>query len=90
MKVPARIFKLGLPYRADKNMRKQIKATALVTGGAKRLGHAVALHLAEQGYNIAIHYHKSKDEAMKTAEAIYKKGRRCELFSCNLAKKNRH
>lgn len=58
--------------------------TAFITGGAKRLGHAVALHLAAQGYNIALHYNSSKPEAMKTAQAIYKKGRRCELFACDL------
>jgi pteridine reductase len=60
------------------------KGTALVTGAAKRLGHEVALHLASQGYNIALHYHQSKKEAMTTAQAIYKKKVRCELFSCDL------
>jgi len=61
------------------------RKTAFVTGGAKRLGHAVALHLAGQGYNIALHYHDSKSEAMATAQAIYKKRVRCELFCCDLA-----
>lgn len=66
-------------------MKKQAKQTALVTGGAKRLGHAAALHLADKGYNIALHYNESKPEAMKTAQLLYKKGVRCELFSCDLA-----
>ncbi len=67
-------------------MKKSSKSqTALVTGGAKRLGHATALHLAAQGYNIALHYHESKSEAVKTAQAIGKKGVRCALFSCDLA-----
>ena len=30
--------------------------TALVTGGAVRLGRSIALHLAGRGYNIALHY----------------------------------
>lgn len=59
--------------------------TALVTGAAKRLGRAAALHLAGQGYNIALHYNSSKAQAMDTAQAIYKKGVRCELFACDLA-----
>ena len=43
---------------------------ALVTGGAKRLGRAVALALAEKGMNIAIHYHNSKIEALELAKVI--------------------
>lgn len=37
--------------------------TALITGAAKRLGKAVAQHLASQGWNIAIHYNTSETEA---------------------------
>jgi NAD(P)-dependent dehydrogenase (short-subunit alcohol dehydrogenase family) len=62
----------------------KIQGTALVTGAAKRLGRHVALHLARQGYNIALHYHHSKAEAMATAKEIYKTGARCELFHCDL------
>ncbi len=61
------------------------KPTALVTGGAKRIGREIALHLAGQGYNIALHYNSSKAEAMSTAQAIFKKNVRCELFCCDLA-----
>ncbi|MBF0503790.1 MAG: SDR family oxidoreductase [Candidatus Omnitrophica bacterium] len=66
-------------------MPSKIKGTALVTGGAKRLGRQVALHLAKQGYHIALHYHHSKADAMATAACIYKKRMRCELFCCDLA-----
>jgi len=65
-------------------MSSKIKGTALVTGGAKRIGREVALHLAQQGYHIALHYHHSKAQAMATAAAIYKIGMRCELFCCDL------
>ena len=37
--------------------------TVLVTGAAKRLGRAIALDLAGAGWNVAIHYHGSADEA---------------------------
>jgi pteridine reductase len=38
-------------------------ATALVTGGARRIGRAVALSCAAAGMNVVVHYRKSKDEA---------------------------
>ena len=56
------------------------RGAALVTGAAKRIGREVALHLAREGYQIALHYHRSKSEAMSTAQAIYKTGAACELF----------
>lgn len=43
---------------------------ALVTGGAKRLGKAIVLALAERGYRVAIHAHRSANEAEQIAEQI--------------------
>jgi NAD(P)-dependent dehydrogenase (short-subunit alcohol dehydrogenase family) len=40
-----------------------MKKTALITGAAKRIGKAMASHLASQGWNIAIHYNSSDIEA---------------------------
>jgi NAD(P)-dependent dehydrogenase (short-subunit alcohol dehydrogenase family) len=40
-----------------------MKKTALITGAAKRVGKAMAHHLASQGWNIAIHYNTSSAEA---------------------------
>lgn len=44
--------------------------TALVTGGARRLGRTIALALAERGATVVIHYRSSADEADATAEAV--------------------
>ena len=41
--------------------------TVLVTGGAKRLGREIALALAAGGWQVAVHYRHSRDEAQATA-----------------------
>lgn len=66
-------------------MAKRKKGTALITGGAQRIGKSIALHLARTGYTIALHYHTSITQAQKTAQEINAKGGRCRLFPCNLS-----
>ncbi len=66
-------------------MKHKSKGTALVTGAGKRLGRQMALALAAQGYNIALHYHRSKAEAMSAARDIDKRQVCCELFTCDLS-----
>lgn len=65
--------------------RPILKKAALVTGGAKRIGRHLALHLAGMGYDIALHYRRSRRDAEKTAREIRKKGVRCELFCADLS-----
>jgi NAD(P)-dependent dehydrogenase (short-subunit alcohol dehydrogenase family) len=58
--------------------------TVLVTGAAKRLGRAIALDLAQDGWDIALHYNASDEEAGETAKAIAAMGRRVELLKADL------
>lgn len=58
--------------------------TALITGGAKRIGRTIALALAEEGFDIALHYGRSEEAAREAANAIEDQGRSCRLFQCNL------
>ncbi|HAC66365.1 MAG TPA: short-chain dehydrogenase [Cyanothece sp. UBA12306] len=60
-----------------------MKGTALVTGGAIRLGRAFALGLAELGYNVAIHFHESQLAAEATIAEIRRLGVECEGFQAN-------
>jgi len=61
---------------------------ALVTGGAKRIGKAIALSLAEAGYDIALHYNHSESEAKQLAAEITALGRACELIKADVASSN--
>ena len=54
--------------------------TALVSGGAVRLGRSIALHLAGRGYNIALHYASSRESAEQTAEETRKLGVQCKIY----------
>src|SRR5258707_2259572 len=56
----------------------------LVTGAAKRLGRAVALRLACEGADVAVHYGKSEAEAREVVAEIEKSGRRGAAFSAEL------
>jgi NAD(P)-dependent dehydrogenase (short-subunit alcohol dehydrogenase family) len=46
------------------------KPRALVTGAGRRLGRAMALHLAGRGHDVAVHYNASAHEAEAVAEEI--------------------
>lgn len=60
------------------------KKCALVTGGAKRIGKAIALGLARAGADVVITYRNSVAEAVQTAEAIEKLGRRAVILECDV------
>lgn len=60
------------------------RPAALVTGGAVRLGRAIALALAAAGYDVALHYGASAEAAAQTAAEIRALGARCELFPLDL------
>ena len=60
------------------------RRAALVTGGARRIGAAIARALARNGYDIALHYLTSEEEAQRTAGEIEAMGRGCRLFRCDL------
>ena len=47
---------------------------ALVTGGARRIGQAIALALADRGADVALSYRTSAREARATLEAIHRRG----------------
>ncbi len=58
---------------------------ALVTGAGRRLGREIALGLARAGWDIAVHYRNSHDEAREVAQAIAALGRRAITLQCDLS-----
>jgi len=50
-----------------------ISKAALVTGASDRIGKAIALTLAEMGFDIVLHYNNSKQKAEDLQRLIQKK-----------------
>jgi NAD(P)-dependent dehydrogenase (short-subunit alcohol dehydrogenase family) len=65
------------------------RPVALVTGAARRIGRAIALELAQAGFDIALHHRGGPAEALHDAEAtaaeLRARGARVELFAADLA-----
>jgi len=57
---------------------------ALVTGAGKRLGRAMALELARQGHDVAVHYATSGDAAASVAAEIRDMGRQAVALRADL------
>jgi NAD(P)-dependent dehydrogenase (short-subunit alcohol dehydrogenase family) len=59
--------------------------TALVTGAARRIGRAIALALARDGWDVAVHYATSRDDAQRVVAEIEQLGRRAVAVNRDLA-----
>jgi len=70
------IWDLGLAPHSGATMKLH-GANVLVTGGAHRLGRAIALRLAGEGANLAIHYNRSGTAAEETRADALRRGVRC-------------
>tara|TARA_R110002073_G_scaffold4956_1_gene31536 strand:+ start:25796 stop:26560 length:765 start_codon:yes stop_codon:yes gene_type:complete len=68
--------------------KKMSKGTALITGGAVRLGKVFCTTLASAGYKLAIHYNSSSEQAAATAKEFREMGVNCEIFQFDFSEKN--
>ncbi|KJV69230.1 SDR family NAD(P)-dependent oxidoreductase [Candidatus Neoehrlichia procyonis] len=61
------------------------KKGVIITGSATRIGRAIAMFLASKGYDIVVHYHTSKSQALnlkKNIEELYQ--RTCLILQADL------
>ena len=58
---------------------------ALITGGGKGIGAAIAKEMAVQGATVIINYSHSEEAAKHLKEEIQAMGRQAEIYGCNVA-----
>jgi NAD(P)-dependent dehydrogenase (short-subunit alcohol dehydrogenase family) len=58
--------------------------TALVTGGSRGIGAAIAIELARRGADIAVNYHSNWQAANAVADEVIRMGRRAEIFAADV------
>jgi pteridine reductase len=62
---------------------------ALITGsGKRRVGNVIAEALAARGYNIALHYNRSADEARQSVSLLREKGISAEAFQADVSRED--
>lgn len=66
-------------------MEQEKRKTAFVTGAARRIGRAIARELAFRGWDIVLHFHRSRAEAEALAMEIQAMGRKTCLLSADLS-----
>ena len=64
---------------------KKDRRVALVTGAGKRIGRAISLGLAAEGWDLALHYHRSQAETEGLAAEISALGVNVAAVRCDLA-----
>lgn len=61
------------------------RPAVLVTGAAQRIGRQIALTLADAGWDVLVHCHRSRDTAEATAAELRTRGVRAEVLAADLA-----
>jgi len=61
---------------------------ALITGGSRGIGRAIALRLAKNGADVVVNYVRHRRDAEETVAAIEEMGRKCLAVKANVAQEN--
>ena len=66
-------------------MKRQNKKVALVVGGSRGIGLAIALKLASSGFDIMMTYHSNHSAAKSAKAAVERIGSECQVFCFDVA-----
>ena len=61
------------------------RRAVLITGAAKRIGRHIALTMAQRGWDVAVHFGQSLDDAASLVAEIQALGQRAVALQCDLA-----
>ena len=61
------------------------RKVVLITGAARRIGRDIALAFARAGWDVAVHYAHSRDDALATEAELRALGAQARCFACDLA-----
>lgn len=66
-------------------MDNRLNQRVLITGSSRGIGKAIALRLAKEGFDIALHFHSNVDAAKQTEQEILALGRHVSLLQFDVA-----
>ncbi|GHC68706.1 SDR family oxidoreductase [Limoniibacter endophyticus] len=85
MKKPA----ISINHESD-SQKQPVSKIALITGGARRVGRAIAQDLAQNGFSVAIHHHDSQEDAESIAEIARSFGVQAATVSGDLSDRSQY
>ena len=69
----------------DREEKKLYGKVAVVSGGDSGIGRAVAVHLAREGADVAIIYHKEEEDALVTQQLVEEKGKKAVIIAADVS-----
>jgi 3-oxoacyl-[acyl-carrier protein] reductase len=61
------------------------KGVALITGGSRGIGRAIALRLAEDGFDVAVNFLSSEKEAVDVMQGVKELGHRAQIYKTDVS-----